>query len=238
MGIRVHKFLGYGFPDVAVNDPRVNWGSPLVRHEYDGDSDWDSVDDGLDGLSGEAYWRYLERQPSAGKSRRFSLDYLMLAREPGLRTGTLRDAVVPSPAELPGVIALRPLSLKDWARSDDPIDYVGETHLRKPSQEPRVDVLPTGIFPFNGLYMDSRTGERLPHESIWFVRLMKADGIDAASLDEAARAHTPFESAEEASRCIVPLVPEEVADICAFTRLTAEPDGWKSMVPMLLTWWA
>lgn len=234
MGIRVHKFAGYGFTDMQPNvDPRVNWKCGLLN--------WDHH-----GLSGDDYFHWLGDQRRILETRVFSMDYLMLRTEAKLRSATLLDCLAwDTEYGLKNVMALRPLAYPDWGREDDTIDYVTEIHLSG-GQRARVEEIPTGIFPFDGRYMDARTGEQLPHEVIWFVRLKNELGIEymravtdgqVSALDEAAKAHTPFDSAVEAAGHIVPLVPEEIRDICEFSGLLTEPNGWKDMRPLLYTWW-
>lgn len=228
MGIRVNKFLGYGFTDLVEDDPRVNWKCGLLARDHTG-------------LSGDAYFHWLGERRKSRESQIFSMDYLMLRDTVRFRNATLLDTLAWDPEYgLESVLALRPLCYPDWERGDDSIDYVTETWLGG-GQKPRADMVPAGIHPFNGRFMDARTGGELPQDVIWFVRLkndLAEHSGSAAALDEAVRSHTPFGTALEAAESIVSLVPEEIRDICEFTGLLTAPDGWKDMRPLLYTWWA
>jgi hypothetical protein len=155
MGIRVHKFLGYGLTDLTPgyrSDPRVNWDSPLLPT---GDESPTAGD----------YWTWLEaRRGAVGDKFSFSLDWALLRHDEKRRGADLYGcAVYEHEYGLKEVLALRPVTKDDWARFDDDLDYMEETYpWREDSQQHRVQVYEHGPFPFNGSYMDKRDGRRLP----------------------------------------------------------------------------
>lgn len=237
MGIRVNKVLGYGLTDVREHDDsRVNWDSVLLSY---------------DRASGEDYLRWLYGKRSKVKQSSwypFSLDFAMLREDPKLRQKNLYDAVVYDPEYgLNNVLVLRPLSCGDWHREDDSIDYMTETFLLDASAESRVETFTAGIHPFNGVYMDARTGERLDQKATTWVRIrssLEESGEDLGpaerleALDGVTRDLTTFQSWAEASEHIAPYVPEEVQDIAEFGSLFTGPLVWTQLRPLLYTYWA
>jgi hypothetical protein len=151
---------------------------------------------------------------------------------------------------LPNVLLLKPLSMRDWYRAVDAIDYIEETYLRPGNAEPQmnhVEVLEHGIYPFSAAYMDKRTGERLPHEIMWWIRAQSSTREAAAAgeeppltsehLDHLARA-LKFENAAEANENVRPVVPEEIRDLAEFGELFTSPDVVLQLRPLLYVYWS
>lgn len=238
MDIRVHKALGYGLTDLKEADERINWDAPLLDYGA---------------LSGHAYnlWlsdKYNESKRLTGKSWvPFSLDFAMLRGEPELLRKDLRDACLTYETEggMPQVMVLAPLGVSGWSRFDDPIDYMTETYLGH-GQEHHFEVFGHGIHPFNGVYMDARTGDKLPHSVLTWIRVKtsmesrgeKLSADKLAALDEIVRDETPFTSWAEAEKYTVPQVPEEIRDIAEFGQLFTDPLTWVQLRPVLYTYWA
>lgn len=241
MGIRVHKMLGYGLADLEPGerprdgraDPRINWEASIVLWE---------------GTSGQEYFRWLEhRRIQDKRDFRFSLDWAYLKHDQGALGTDLRDCVAYEPEfGLPEVLVIRPLSYSDWFRSDDTLDYMAETYPWRPqSQKSRVEVYEHGIFPFNGSYMDKRTGERVDQKVMYWIRA-RSDiqqvpggtvGERLSVLDALAQEFTPFSTHAEADENIVPLVPEEIRDLAEFGGVFTVPDVSLQLRPMLYTYW-
>lgn len=241
MGIRVHKVLGYGLSDVKtrkwkIADGRINAASPLLN--------WDSdakLDDYLD-------WLKVEHKTDEDKMIHFNMDMMFFRdrEEEGFdwrkRTG------VSQPAELvhhgteymeKNVLLIRPLSCKDWQRYDDPIDYVEETH--KYADEDGVinwyRLIPGGIFPYNGTFMNARTGERVS-DGITLWRILTWDGWDKMYDLEKAAVKCGFDSAEDVRENLVPVVPEDIRDLVRWGKLFTDEDVWKQLRPMIYTYWS
>lgn len=240
MGIRVHKTLGYGLTDVAKDDSRVNWDSALLSH---------------DKLSGEDYLRWLygrfqqERKEDGWNPH--SLDFVSLREDVKLRQASMHDCLEHGSGDggLPNVLLLRPLCKKaGWARYDDDIDYMTETYLAPTdcAQDDHVETFQHGIFPFNGIYMDSRTGQRLKEQVMMWIRIRSSLDPDefplteekVGALDEVTGELTPFASFAEADQYIAPMPPREVTDIADYGSLFTGPLVWTQLRPLLYTYWA
>src|SRR5687767_2089616 len=117
MGIRIHKFMGYGLDDIkaenyAISDSRINVDS-LVFADYDD-------------TTAEDYVTWLEqRYPDGGTlDGHWNLD--RWAIKDSSATGKkiyLSDAWAWSPEYgMDNVLVLKPLSMSDWSRFDDGLD--------------------------------------------------------------------------------------------------------------------
>lgn len=234
MGIRVHKLLGYGLTDVQSDDPgykitdeRINTESPGLNFEAPTISEyrsWLEARREQDGLETDLELSFL-REPEPGDPK-FSLD----------------DAVVwNGEYGLSNVLVISPPTYqRKWSRYDDAIDYIEETYLRKPIEEPqanRVDVLRHGIYPFIG-YMDKRTGEKLDDKIFYWVRATNAsEKLEEYELDLLAKA-CGFNSNLEAWENVAPIVPNDVKNIAFFLELFTPLGTWLQLRPVLYTYWS
>lgn len=248
MGIRVHKVLGYGLTDVKtrkydIADGRINRKSPLL--DYAADATLDQYLDWID-----ATYR--------GDKDHFSMDSWLLAERKEVKeveaetvdfkwwrekTGvsTPRDLIHHGTEYLEkNVLVIRPLSGKDWYRSDDPIDWIEETHLREPENENGVNwykTLGDGIFPYIGTYMNAHTGERVK-EGIELRRCFTWKDWDKFyDVDKLAK-DFGFVDAEDARVNLVPRVPDEVRDLAKWGKLFTNDDVWKQLRPIIYTYWS
>jgi hypothetical protein len=233
MSLRIRKVLGYALTDVVPSDPRINWDSPLldqltlslgdfVRHlEADGpfeDPELEDVDMVRAGIGDQIPYRL-------GSCVVHSFDY-----------------------GLPNVMALIPPSYSStWIQDDNLFDYV-EAHLGgEPNTESALFDVP-GIDPFDGRWMDKETGLEPNHNYVRGYRRALALNTDVDQHDIAARrisfARRPrpeqpvFLDAATAAARLTRLVPGEVRELALFGRLFTTPDIWKSLRPVLYTYWS
>lgn len=229
MGIRVHKFLGWGLTDVKPEDERINWDTWLLGYEG--------------APSPEDYLAWLEKRQD---DQRFTLDYAHLKHLPPPSGKWDRDrdmtgcAVHRDEFGLPEVLVLRPLAHHDWFRFDDTIDYMEETYpWTDGSQQNRVKVYDHGPFPYNAAYMDMRDGRVLPRDVMTWWRLQS----DASGSDDKAKAleifakGCGFASHAEALENVRPEVPEEIRDLAEFAQLFTHAGVWRQLRPLLYTYW-
>lgn len=242
MGIRVTKVMGYGLTDVKtrqwkIADSRINNKSPLL--------DWDSD------ISYDDYLNWLKAEyPNSNKDfKHFNMDmWLYREREEDgfdwkYSTGTRH------PAELihhgieymeKNVLLIRPLSCKDWDRHDDPIDYVEET-FRYSETEMGVTnwyrEIPGGIFPYSGMFINARTGEKIEDGiTIWRILTWK-DWDKMYDLETVAK-KSGFFDGEDARQNLVPQVPNEITDLVKWGKLFKDENAWKQLRPIIYTYWS
>lgn len=231
MGIRVRKLLGYGLTDVKAGegrevDERINWDSPGLTFTAPPASD---------------YRDWLEVNREAGVIETDVELSLLREPEPGERRIDLDSAVVhDGEFGLPDVLVICPPTYRQWSRCDDAIDYIEETYLRKPIEEPQVNHVETlrhGIYPFVS-YMDTRTGERVDDKIFNWIRATNAaEKVDEGELDSLAR-DAGFDSSREAWQTVAPLVPNDVRNIARFLDLFTSDEVWLQLRPVLYTYWA
>lgn len=231
MGIRVHKVIGYGLTDLEATDRKITdtriGSADLVRQAMETDT--------------RTYLEWLEALDPAEDDISRSLDRWSL--EDSLQKGENRDlydSVAYDPEfGAPNVIVFIPPSMRDWRHYDDPIDWVEETYRTDGSapQAARHRELPHGFYPYNGLYMDTRTGDRIKDNRVMhWIRAVNA-GKDEDELDYAAR-EFGFSTHREAAAFVAPVVPEDVQLLVRFLKVFKDPDDWRSLRPILYTYWS
>lgn len=129
------------------------------------------------------------------------------------------------------LLIIPPFYEHEWTRYDDTIDYHVEC-LRPDAGQARVDVFPSGIFPYCDSFWDRRTGLRLPDSACRF-RWAKTD----QNLDDMAKC-LGFKDEVEAREHVRPVVPECVLLLCEYLCLFDNPETARYLEPMVYTYWA
>lgn len=241
MGIRIHKFIGYGLNDLKFDDQER-----LIDDRINNDALGSTTY--LDG-SDKEYWEWLEAvnndREEPWEKNFLDAHYLKEKIEKKSKTDWIFDCIAHNPEYgRASTIVIRPFSCKDWSRYDDVIDYMEETYLYEPSKKysymPRVDVFKHGIYPFNALYMDVRTGERLDSNIMPWIRARSANEdeapYDSSTLDELAKI-VGFDNHQEADENVAPVVPLEIQDIANYLKLFTDDKVLTQLRPMLYTYW-
>jgi hypothetical protein len=137
-------------------------------------------------------------------------------------------------------LVVRPAGYTRWHRYGDPIDTEEEYALYGDMAN-RAVALAGGIFPFSGLWMDTRTGERLeePHASIWQRVARQPEGTKDRDrvLDLMAKALN-FQDRAEAARSMAPFVPPEIRRLCEWAQLFTSPKVCHQLRPLLYVHWS
>lgn len=232
MGLRLNKAIGYGLTDVTVEDyritdPRINADSPLIS------GPWDT------GEGQKDYRDWLQDRLTGDEVDDLDLLVELAMLEKVDRLDPYRTVTWNSEYGLPSVLLVRPAGFTGWHRHDDSIDSQEEMLLRDGAGD-RVRRTIGGIHPFEGLYMDARTGERLTgnlanHARTWrrIVNELPESDTDRLPALNAMASVLGCRDHAEAEQCIVPLVPGEVRRICEWGGLFTGPDVWRQLRPLL-----
>lgn len=248
MGIRITIRMGYGLTDVKCNgyelaDPRINSKSPLLDYEAK-----TSVDD----------YREFLKSKNSHKTDGFAMEAGFLNPDHWMGKGKkpvdIFDCVTHrTEYGIPEVLCITPAwLLKDWRRYDDSIDYALSTHVYHTNPEDKVWPLDYGHYPYNGIYMDKRTGERVKDSIIMWVRMLDGgkrgrwkvkkqlrsvwDTEGRVVMDALAQAGG-FKDHEDAFENCRPVVPEEVRNLAAFGGLFTDPSVVNQLRPMIYQYW-
>lgn len=245
MGIRLHKKLGWALTGLEcdehgrLTDPRVS---------LDGASRY--VED-----FAPLYLEYLEamrdaerrggddmQQSDAWFDLMMSIEMLKAARE----QNDVLDWPVTcrSDAGRSDLLLIQPVGYQGWSRYGDHIDQQEEAMLY-PGMEPRVVPMPYGIYPFEGLYMDSRDGRQLDSTAKRMIdRLLdqKDEDENKKEIRLGAANHLArtlgFDDAEQAREHIAPVVPPDIRYVISWLNLLNGPDAWLQLRPVLYVYWS
>ncbi len=214
MGVRVHKILGYGLVDVKTEDGEI----------VDDRFNIDFIDKfNTEEFSIESYISFLTSLEN---------DY-----ECQIEINTVKnkkwhiyDSIQhDSEYGLPEVFCIIPVGFSDWRRYDDTIDYYEETINKK--QKNHFQVIPFGIFPWQGFYADVRR-----------KKIFKGIEQEIAS---ALKRNLQKNKEESIKRIgifsvddIQPVVPKSIFYLCEFLNVFNIEDTVWTLKPMLYTYWS
>lgn len=248
MGIRVNKVLGYGLTDVKTEgyeivDERIDPLGFAMSRDYE-EEIWS-----LEGF--RHYWKCHDHEEL---SDRFLFEMMMRDYEAGRMRGTWRPPelchCVEHDAEFgdPKILLITPPSMhSSWHRYDDDIDYHEETECH--NQNRRYVEMPWGIYPWNGIFMKP-DGTRWTQENggglvLEFMRshgrIVREDFVlpvkkEIEFREQLAR-RLGFVNFVEALDNVLPLVPEEVQQLCRYLNLFNDDETIYHLRPMLYVYW-
>lgn len=223
MGIRIHKFLGYGLDDVKcskgyISDERFN----LVDGYFSKDKDVESFEmsDFIKYIVGEA-----DKEKKAEGFTMLTFDIQQLKTQKWDFYDVIRHE---SEFGMKKVVVFRPF-LKDWLRYDDIIDYMEAKDCKN-----RLKVLDRPIFPYES-WIDKNTGH--PYIMIKGKKTMCHDIIRDLNFGF-YRDDLGFKNEKEARENIVPLVPEIIRKYCEYLKVFKDKSTCLTLKPMIYTYWS
>lgn len=237
MGVRLFKKLGWGLTglecdkDGALTDSRIN-ADALKRGQED---------------AAVEYLMHLEGLRSAEEEHSDAWFDLTMSIEM-IKAALEEEECLPWPVTRSSesgrrdLLLVQPVGFTDWTRYGDRIDQAEENALH-PDEYYRIVPMPHGIYPFEGLYMDSRNGRHLDRTATRMIgRLLEKQKTEEdqkyrAVADKLAKT-LGFDDAEQAQRCIAPIVPSDIQHVCSWLNLFNEPDAWLQLRPMLYIYWS
>lgn len=238
MGVRPYKKLGWGLTGLEhdergqLTDPRVNGDALYHRTE-------DFVPRYLE------YLRALRDAESPESDEWFELMMTVSMVEADFERSGPADWPVTRESEAGrrDLLLIQPVGFREWSRYGDRIDHAEEEMLH-PGIEPRVVPMPYGIYPFEGIYMDDRTGRKLDGTAKrLFERLLRheTDDPNKEAIRQKTAAHLAgtmgFDSPEQAQQHIAPVVPSDVMHVISWLNLFNGPEVHLQLRPMLYVYW-
>lgn len=240
MGIRLYKKMGWGLTGLEhdqktgrLTDPRVN-ADALYRH--------------MDDIAPD-YLEYLDALRAAEPENSDAWFELMMTIEM-IKADVQRNGHAPWPVTRESesgrrdLLLVQPPGFSHWTRYGDPLDQAEENALHS-DEWGRVVEMPHGIYPFEGLYMDSRDGRRLDSTAKRMIDRLLASMDDDQAKNETRRKaadhlarNLGFDSAEQAHQYIAPAVPPDVRYVISWLNLLNGPDVWRDLRPMLYVYWS
>lgn len=246
MASRLHKVIGYGLVDLAVEknqygsetviDPRLNLDSPLLYWDR-----FEEEDEEFEIPSVEDYAAWLKQR--GDRDDRAEIALLRAHAD-----GDMIDCVVSEKEGGLGrvLVLTAPAWVHRWKRCDDSIDWAEMTlHPEGAESVPAVTLLKHAPSPFQDRLMDSADGTELDSNAGRFLHLAEA-GLPNSDLDELVSTIRPlrpnddrpvFYSAAEARGRIVPAVPSDIRNLIEFGAIFTDPETWLQLRPILYTYW-
>lgn len=224
MGIRINKTLG--------------WGVEIEKSDYSSTINEDYADkDFKDYLD---YVANIEYEDEIEKIRSGSEKALIRANDLDVNQVSPHDIVNIIEEEYNDnskmAIIIVPVSeATTWNRFDDPIDYY---EAKTPNNTLRY--LKGGIFPWEGSYMDKRTGKPLRgkvFENAMFLKEISSIENKSSILNEYA-VKCGFNDFNDYQENVVPDVPLPVRNVISYLKPFNDDSIVKELLPMLATYWA
>lgn len=228
VGLRIGKYIGWGLTDLkhegmGLTDPRINPASHLLN---DRPPDHDYLDLLLE-LSGKG-------------DEDAELERMMLRELTYTETGLSDPVTWDGEYGDPAVMVIRPAGFPHWSRYSDAIDT--EEHFSVSDRtEPVWRHLPGGVFPFSGLWMDARTGQKLDTTAAGLFRRLLASKRVTHERNEVLKrlaAALKFPDLAAAEAGVVPLVPGEIIRLARWGQLFTREDGWRDLRPVFYSYWS
>lgn len=227
--LRIHKVIGYGLTDIALessgkmNDLRLDL-SGYVFNSFD-----------LKKYHLQNFFdKLLKANEAKWKIELYSMDYYPPNVAECIHFGTTL-------AKTGIVLICPPNKAYCWKREDDIIDFCDSDNEIKRDSVKMLDGIPSCRY-----MMDSRNGRKLPTiQATDFTNLLKRYRQSIPALEKLKIESTLVELASEigfdriddAERFIAPLVPEVVMEFCVFLNLFSKRETALALRPMLYTYW-
>ena len=242
MGIHLYKKMGWGLTGLecdqqtgALTDSRINTGSSSLIMPPD--------------QVGPEYLDHLEALRAGEAAESDEWFELSMSIEM-VKADKERAGEIPWPVTRDAesgrrdVLLIQPPGFSHWTRYGDQIDQAEENAVHS-GKWGRVVEMPYGLYPFEGLYMDSRDGRRLDSTAKRMIdRLIAARDDDEAKNELRLKAanhlarNLGFDDAGQAQKYIAPIVPPDIRFVISWLNLFNGPDVWLQLRPMLFAYWA
>jgi len=258
MGIRIHKFLGYGLTDVKADinnwiiiDDRFNPDSKVTNWDYlDSEERLDDYKEFLKGKMKKTKYK------EGGKVEKIDSDEMDLFLE--LHFLNNKDVSLFDCVEYDMEFGMENVILfippghgDDWHRYDDVIDYYEFYYhydVDNDSDMTFVKELKMGIYPYDYGYCDKRTGERLDNLHVRGHLQLKMERMKQSFeeknildeyyivLNESAK-KLGFKNSEDADENMLPEVPDSIRAWCEYLKVFKDEKTVYQLKPMIYQVW-
>jgi hypothetical protein len=246
LSYRLQKALGYGFVDVKTDghgrasDERINSSSFILDFEVFIDKYEDSA---------EAFEDYIDFIKN--NNLKTDLDSISFLEEAKNNKVSVDSALTYNfEYGLDSVLCITPFSQlhrsDPWKRSGNTLDAY-EAQLTKGDQwdKPVLEIIPGGIYPFLGIYVDKRTWRniRITEVDSWNRLNKECEEMGYVSeymepkMDEAAK-RAGFETWQEARENLVEAPPNDIVNLIRWSGLLTDEKYLLEIKPMLYTYWS
>jgi len=233
VGIRVNKVLGYGFDDVGIRDSTIDDPRLAVK------SIW-GIEEAQDGKVRD-FVEYIEHSMEPD-----DIDALLIVS--GLKDKldySLLDCFCHNTeyADDRVFLVVPPSHLKYWWRRDDIIDYTEELlNCDQDGPDIRIQPVRSGIYPYNGVYINTTTKESVHHEIVRAVIRWEKMPEDSKSGHKAAvdyfLEHAGYGSVDAFWDMVCPIIPHEIIYLQKYLKFLADDEDLYKMRPYLYTFWS
>lgn len=243
MGIRVNKIIGYGLDDVKVEKYKII--DPRINPDFDrGESFYDKLEKFPDWIiEFHEKMAYMLHATCKVDIKRARWDLTMLAnslkrhKEEGrytYGTGFIHQVEF----GMPEVMMFVPVdNMGSWARHDDTVDWIEETHFH--NQENRVVNLfketgSCGIYPYTGMIVNpfkenKMAKSRLDGQEYNVLAGRWAKGVSPTVSQE---------TLEHLQKDWLPVIPSSVLAMCMYLNVFKHPKYIFDLRPMFYVYWA
>lgn len=224
MGIRIHKVLGFGLTDVAVNrdletieDKRLNsYKAPWYQN-----------------IDIEAFYKWWMKNEENDQNKFYAELYLKDLKEGVIQSSTRRFGFYEDEGGLDNVLLfVAPSSMDEWYRYDNAIDY-----YEADGMEPKVQEIDRAIFPWEGYWDVSVTppkrldGDQL--RSVMYYNQLIRDGM----FDLAEKIKYKITDDIDISN-VRPIIPPEIVALVKYLDVFTEERYIYEMKPLIYTYWS
>ena len=226
MGIRIHKILGFGLNDVAVNEATSSINDK--RLNFENDPWYNSIDV-------RAFYQWWVDNEEDKHNKFYAEMYLKNLEEGHIDTSVERFGFYEDEGGLSNVLVfIAPSVANEWFRYDDAIDY----YEARPDLEPTVQIINRTIFPWD-TYWDITT---IPPKKLDGTQFQTFVSYTQSLEDENFKIANMFAEMLIEERINIdkvrPSIPPEIVALVKYIKIFKEDKYIYEMKPMIYTYWS
>ena len=227
MGIRINKMVGYGLINVTNDVFHSEFFDKLYDHELPDYFEW------LETLPKDEHEIFFEAVMKKAYEKKPTFKY------PDLPDSCFNmDKNVDKKDHLLS-FCIRPLYHQNWYRYGDTLDHIEQSILGTDDYKivSATQYLEVGIFPYNGFFVSTLTGESISIELMNTVNALLGILDDEIIISEYL-SQIGFTTINQFKHCVKPKIPDEIVRICQYFDMFHSPSVVQSLRPMYMSWWS